>query len=126
MENFFFIDAALVTLGGAVLLISRVRFLFSAQKLDGQVVSKVDRNYSAETTGGLSKHLLIEYQTAEGEAREYVCDNSLLSYVYRVGQPVIVAVEDDRIVLKSLLYLLTAPLFLMAMGGFLLLGLDGG
>ena len=112
-----FLALGIALVGGSLALLwRRVGFLRRAKEVQGTVLRVRRMNYLEQDDGGPSMHLEIRYVDEQGETRTYIADNSLLAYVYRAGQPVRLAVSGDRVTMKSMLNIATAPLALFVLG----------
>ncbi|WP_348946514.1 hypothetical protein ABHF33_08235 [Chitinibacter sp. FCG-7] len=100
------------------LLAYRIRFVLTATRITGTVRAVVTRN--SLTEGTQSRHLKIAYRCPGQHEADYIADNSLLVYLYRAGEPIKLAVKNQRVIVNTPLNLLAAPTVLFAMGAITL------
>ena len=115
--RYYFLVLGLALIGGSVVLLwRRLRFLRWARRVQGSVVRVRRMSYLERDDGGPSAHLEIRYVDERGETRTHIADNSLLVFLYRVGQPVRLAISGDRVLVDSPLNIATAPFGLFVPG----------
>lgn len=116
IELYSLIVGVLLEILALWVLVSRLLFVRNAHSVLGIVTAKVLRNYSAETLTGKSKHLKIEYKNLHDETCEYICDNSLMTHLYAIGEDVSLSIGKSRILINSILYIVLAPFFISVLG----------
>ncbi|RCU51776.1 hypothetical protein DU002_04720 [Corallincola holothuriorum] len=116
MAYYCIIVGGLLIAWAVALFTWRVLFYVRGQRLQGLVIDKVLRNFSPETRGGKSRHLKIEYVDPQQGKKLYVCDNSLLTGLYRTGDGVMLVVAGNRVMLASWLSVATPPMALLLLG----------
>ena len=116
MELYSLIVGALLEMLAICMLASRLLFVRNAHSVLGIVTAKVLRNSAPETSTGKAKHLKIEYKNLHDEASEYICDNSLITHLYEIGEEVSLSIGKSRVLINSILYIVLAPLFMFALG----------
>ena len=109
MSLYLLIIGTVCILGAVWLLISRLLHILNSQQIAGTVVDKVTRNPSAETPMGRVKVLKIAYQNPYSGTSEYICDTSVITPLYKINDPVTLAVSPRRVLLRHWLYVLLAP-----------------
>ena len=115
--RYYFLFLGLALIGGSVVLLwRRLSFLRWARRVQGSVARVRRMSYLEQDDGGPSAHLEIRYVDERGETRTHIADNSLLVFLYRVGQPVRLAISGDRVLVDSPLNIATAPFGLFMLG----------
>jgi hypothetical protein len=102
------------------ILLSRLIFASNARPAIGTVVAKVLRNNSPETPTGKVKHLKIEYNNLHNKTSIHVCDSSVITMLYTIGEKVKLSISNDRVLINSTSYIFSAPLFISLFGAALL------
>ena len=59
---------------------------------------------------------MVSYIDENGVDRIYTADNSLLVYIYKVGQPLELALNKDRVLINTVPSIYAAPIFLFILG----------
>ena len=114
---FYFLALGIALVGGSLALLwRRISFLRRAKYVQGTVLRVRRMRYLEQDDGGPSMHLEIRYTDEQGETRTHIADNSLLVFLYRVGQPVRLAISGDRVLVDSPLNIATAPFGLFVPG----------
>jgi hypothetical protein len=120
MQYYLVILGVALIAGSLYLLVDRLQFLRNATKVVGKV-SRVRRmDYAVEDDGGPSMHVEVVYVDNRGDNRTHIVDNSLLTFVYRVGQPIDLAISEKKVLVNSLLNIVTAPAALFLVGAITL------
>jgi hypothetical protein len=116
MELYCLFVGGLLEVLAISMLFSRLRFARNASLVIGTVVAKVWRNAFTETQTGKVKHLKIEYKNLHNKPSIYVCDNSLITMLYKIDEEVKLSISNDRVLINSVSYILSAPLFISLFG----------
>lgn len=116
MKYYFLFIAISLLVGALFLVYNRLQFIGVSQKITGKVAGISSMNYSAEDTGGKSKHIKVAYTDAEGKDKIYTADNSLLVYFYQEGQLLKLALHKDRVLINTIVGIYTAPIFIFILG----------
>ncbi len=120
MKYYLFIIGMGLILCSISLFIYRIRFIRNAYQVTGKVerVRKIT-NYEPEGKS-VAKHIEISYINNEGKALRYIADNSLLVYFYSVGQPIKLAIHNNKVLVNSIFNICTAPIVLLVFGVMIL------
>lgn len=116
MQFYCLIVGAALIFGSVALLVFRIRFVFSTVYVPAVVVEKVFRNTSVENSSSRGKFLKFRYKAGGESFKEYVCDTNILTPFYTVGDEIILAVKDDKVLIKTWFYIALAPTVLMLFG----------
>ena len=116
MQYYFVILGAGLIAGALYLLLHRLSFLRTASRVTG-TVSRIRRmDYQGQDDGGPSMHIEVQYVDDHGEHRTHIVDNSLLAYVYRVGQSIELALSGRKVLVNTTLNVVSAPAALFILG----------
>jgi len=114
MYWYFTILSYSLSLLAITLLFYRLHILFTGNRFFGEVTNFITRN---RTLTGTAKSTLMEisYKNPNGVDCKFEADNGLLVYIYKIGDSVSLSERNGKIIVNSLLNILTAPIFLFAM-----------
>lgn len=114
---YYFLAIGIALVGGSfALLWRRLSYLRRAKQVQGTVLRVRRMSYLEQDDGGPSMHLEIRYVDEQGATRTHIADNSLLTFVYRTGQPVGLAISGGKVLVNSPLNIATPPLALLLLG----------
>lgn len=118
-RSYFVLVGAIGLVLGVFFLLSRIGFRINGTRCTGVVVRKQIRHWSGVPLrgGGFSEHLVIKYLGNCNEECEFVEQNSLATYLFKIGDSVNLLKDrkaGGRIMLNNQLILYSAPILIIA------------
>lgn len=97
----------------------RVHHLFVGRRVSG-VVTNITTKQRTLTGNTNSTLIEISYKNANGVDCKFEADNGLLVFFYKIADPIKLSEKNGKIMVRSLLNMITAPVFLFTMGWVIL------
>lgn len=97
----------------------RVHHLFVGRSVSG-VVTNITTKQRTLTGNNNSTLIEISYKNANGVDCKFEADNGLLVFFYKIADPIKLSENNGKIMVSSLLNIVTAPFFLFIMGWVIL------
>jgi hypothetical protein len=116
MAYYCLVVGSLLIIGACLVLQYRLRFAKEAETISGTVVDKVYRNFSAENRNTKSLHLKVRYTDMSGRQREYVADNSFMSWRYKINDEIPLLIREDKVMVDSVVSIYSPSLILALLG----------
>lgn len=93
----------------------RLYLLFTGRSFSGVVTNIITRK---RTLTGITNSTLIEiyYKNSNGVDCKFEADNGLLVFFYKIADPIKLSEKNGKVIVSTLLNILTVPVFLFMIG----------
>lgn len=98
------------------MLCYRCFFVLSGRQVLGKVTDFVHRQSFQDSGVSRSRFLKIRYVDGRGQEQVFVSDNGLLVYCFQLDDSIRLAEKNGKVIVSTLINLLTAPLALLLLG----------